>query len=128
MKSNRGSSMVFALLIMLGVLALGVAGLQAAASGLTLSNNYKSGVQAIQAAESGLVHSIAVMNNPGVLTFPQTVVTPWSTLFGTSAHTMPTYPNISYTVAPTASPPSATTNTSMWITSIGQAPGEATRT
>jgi Tfp pilus assembly protein PilX len=129
MKSNRGSSMVFALLIMLGVLALGVAGLQAAASGLTLSNNYKTGVQAIQAAESGIVHAIGIMNNPGVLSFPESVVTPWSTLIGYSALTMPgNQPGISYTVAPTASPPSATTNTSMWITSIGQGPGEATRT
>ena len=66
MKSNRGSSMVFALLIMLGVLALGVAGLQAAASGLTLSNNYKTGVQAIQAAESGLVHAICEVADQAV--------------------------------------------------------------
>jgi hypothetical protein len=129
MKTNRGSSMVFALLIMLAVLALGVAGLQAAASGLTLANNFRTGVQAMQAAESGLVHAIGVMNNPGVTTFPQTVIAGWSALFPSSTFTMSGYSGVSYTISPADTARyGSPTNTNMWLTATGQAPGEASRT
>ncbi len=62
---ERGSSMVFALLVLFAILTLGVAGLSGAGFGVTLSNNYRTGVQAEQAAESGLIHTVKAINNTG---------------------------------------------------------------
>jgi hypothetical protein len=126
MTTQSGSSMVFALIVLFSILALAVAGLSTAASGLTLANNYKTGAQAMQAAESGIVHAVSVIDAYGVTTFPTDVVTPWTTLFGSSALTLPGTATVSYTVSPAGSP--AVTNTNMWLTSVGQAEGESTRT
>jgi hypothetical protein len=125
---DRGSSMVFTLLILFAVLALGVAGLSGATSGLTLANNYRTGIQAEQAAEAGLVHAVNAINAVGVLDFTTDIApsSSWASTFGSSTVQMPGYSNISYTVSPAANP--APTVTKMWLTSVGQAPGEATRT
>jgi hypothetical protein len=127
-RKDRGSSMVFTLLILFAVLALGVAGLSGATSGLTLANNYRTGIQAEQAAESGLVHAVNAINAKGVLDFTTDIApqSSWNTTFASSAVSMPGYSSVSYTVSPAASP--AATSTKMWITSVGQAPGESTRT
>jgi hypothetical protein len=125
---DRGSSMVFTLLILFAVLALGVAGLSGATSGLTLANNYRTGIQAEQAAEAGLVHAVNAINAVGVLDFTTDIApsSSWATTFGSSAVSVPGYSNVSYTVSPAANPAPAATK--MWLTSVGQAPGEATRT
>lgn len=121
--------MVFALLVVLAVFALLIAGLSSASSGLTLANNYRTGLQAEQAAESGLVHAISAVNATGGITSFLTDVAPdsaWTGLFGASTKQMTNYSNISYTVTPATSP--AATASNMWITSVGVAPGESTRT
>jgi hypothetical protein len=128
--------MVFALLILFAMLALGVAGLSAAASGLTLSNNYRTAIQATQAAESGVVHAVRAINKAGgVVDFRTDVASSsaWSGLWpsNTSPVAMQGYPGISYTVTPVAAAQgnmTAPTATTMWITSPGQAPGESQRT
>jgi hypothetical protein len=131
--------MVFALLVLLAILTLGIAGLSAASFGVTLSNNYRTGIQAMQAAESGLVHAIGVINaNGGVTTFgdasSNTGVYNWTTFSGwsTPTFTMPANSNIRYTITPSSDPnrDASGTNSSkkMLLTSAGQAPGESQRT
>jgi hypothetical protein len=135
----QGSSMVFALLVLLSILTLGIAGLSAASFGLTLSNNYRTGIQAMQAAESGIVHALGVINaNGGITTFgdasSSTGVYNWTTFSGwsTPTFTMPGYSNISYTITPSSDPnrdPGGTNSSMrMLLTSAGQAPGESQRT
>jgi Tfp pilus assembly protein PilX len=126
---EHGSSMVLVLLVLFAILTLGVAGLSSAGFGITLSNNYRTGVQAEQAAESGLIHTVKAINNTGgVVSFLTDVANTasWNALMGTSALTMPGHSNIQYTVNYANSP--AATATNMWITSIGQAPGQSQRT
>ena len=126
---ERGSSMVLVLLVLFAILTLGVAGLSSAGFGITLSNNYRTGTQAEQAAESGLIHTVKAMNNTGgVISFLTEVAddTSWNSLMGTSAHQMPNYSSIQYTVNYMTNP--APTATRMWITSTGQAPGSSQRT
>jgi hypothetical protein len=121
--------MVFALLVLFAVLSLGVAALSSAGFGLTLSNNYRTGAQAEQAAESGLIHAVHAINNTGGVTSFLTDVantTSWNALMGTSALSMPGYSNIQYTVNYLSNP--APTVANIWITSTGQAPGSSQRT
>src|ERR1051325_4958129 len=103
--AERGSSMVFALLILFAMLALGVAGLSAASSGLTLATNYRTGIQAAQAAESGVGHAVRAINQTGgVVDFRTDVASSsaWSSLWpsNTSPVAMQGYSGISYTVTP----------------------------
>jgi Tfp pilus assembly protein PilX len=135
--------MVFALLVLLAILTLGVAGLSAASFGLTLANNYRTGIQAMQAAESGIVHALGVINaNGGITTFgdatSNTGAYDWTTFscrtscWSTPTSTMPGYSNISYTITPSSDPdrdPGGTNSgMRMLLTSAGQAPGESQRT
>jgi len=132
-RADHGSSMVFALLVLFSVLTLGVAGLSAAASGLTLSNNYRTGIQALQAAESGIVHAVSLMSaNGGITTFTAANVYDWTAFSGWSTATMPGSSNVTYTVTPSCDPdrdPGCTgpTPTRMLLTSQGLAPGESQR-
>jgi hypothetical protein len=119
--------MVFALLVLLAILTLGIAGLSGASFGLTLANNYNTGIQATQAAESGIVHAVTNINGYGVRSFT-TDITPtsnWNAIVGSSAMQMPGYSSISYTVTPMTNP--AATSTNMWISALGQAPGQSSR-
>jgi hypothetical protein len=141
---DRGSSMVFALLILFAILALGVASLSGAASGLMLSNNYRTGTQAMHAAEAGLVHAIALINAGGGVTsfknagFYNTATPPvygWTTFSGWSTPTLAMaspYANIGYTVIPSSDPDrdpaGANLPMRMLLTAVGQAPGESQRT
>ena len=125
--------MVFTLLVVFAILTLGVAGLSAAGFGLTLSTNYLNGIQAEQAAESGIVYAVTAMNNNGgVVNFQSDVVSPWSTVVGSSAQSMGSgYSSITYTVTPWTSLPAgyaANSSSTIWITSLGQAPGQSQRT
>ena len=128
-RGERGSSMVIVLLVLIPILAFGVAGLSTARFGLTLSKNYQTGAQAEQAAESGLVHAVRAINNTGGVTSFLTDVantTSWSALIGTSALQMPGYSNITYSVNYVTNP--AATASDMWITSSGQVSWQAQRT
>jgi hypothetical protein len=127
-RREGGSSMVMSLLILFAILALSVAALSGATSGLTLSNNYRTSLQAELAAESGLIDAVKVINNYGVVSFT-TDVTPtstWNTLYGSSAVPMPGSWGISYTVSPATSPTPSANN--MTLSSSGQAPGQSQRT
>ena len=128
-RNERGSSMVFALLILVATLALGVAGLQAAASGLTLSNNYRAGVQALQAAEGGVIAAVGWYNANGGVTnsFATEIAGPWSSGYGTGTNTMSGNSNITWTTIPATSPWPAATSDNMWITATGSAVGQSRR-
>lgn len=127
-ETQTGSSMVLTLLILFSILALGVAGLLSATSGLTLSNNYKTGIQAMHTAESGVVHSLSNINGYGVRSFVDDVApsAQWSVIFGTAPVQITGYNQLSYAVVPKTTP--AATKNNMWVTAVGQAPGESTRT
>jgi hypothetical protein len=126
--TQRGSSMVLTLLITFSIIALGVAGLLSARSGLTLSNNYKTGMQAMHTGESGIVHSLSNINGYGVRSFQDDVApsAQWSVIFGTAPKQITGYNQLAYTVVPKTTP--AATKNNMWVTAVGQAPGESTRT
>ncbi len=106
-----------------------MAGLSTARFGLTLSNNYRTGAQAEQAAESGLVHAVRAINNTGGVTSflnRRRQHHELDALIGTSALQMPGYSNITYSVNYVTNP--APTASDMWITSSGQVPWHAERT
>jgi Tfp pilus assembly protein PilX len=133
--SERGSSMVFTLLVLFAILTLGVAGLSAAGFGLTLSTNYRTGIQAEQAAESGIVHAVKAMNNSGGVVSFTTDVAPtskWSSLGLAPSQNMGSgYSSTSYTMSPVTAAQSymtAPASSSMWMTSAGAAPSQSGRT
>src|SRR5262249_11804085 len=91
--------------------------------------NYRTGTQAEQAAESGLIHTVKAMNNTGGgISFLTEVAnyTSWNSVMGTSAYQMPSYSNIQYTVNYMTNPPPGATPTR--ITAPAQAPGSSQRT
>jgi hypothetical protein len=137
---QRGSSMVFALLILFSILALAVAGLSAAASGLTQSNNYRTGIQALQAAESGLVHAIGIMNQGGGINgfgnaAAHTKAYDWPNYsgWGSPTFSLPGSTGVGYTITTAgdpyrdAGPLWPQSNKKMLLTAVGQAPGESQR-
>jgi len=119
--------MVLTLVVLGSVLALGVAGLLGATAGLTLSNNYKTGFQAMQAGESGVVHSLASINGYGVRSFQDDVApsAQWTVVFGTGSRQITGDSRLTYSVSPKTTP--AASKNTMWVTAVGQAPGESTR-
>jgi hypothetical protein len=127
-KTEAGSSMVLTLVVLFSILALGVAGLSGASSGLTMSNNYKTGIQAMHAGESGIVHSLSNINGYGVRSFQDDVAPSdqWNIIFGTAAKQITGNNRLTYSVVPKTTP--AATKTTMWVTAAGQAPGESVRT
>ncbi len=127
MKNSAGSSMVFTLLILFALMALGVAGLSGAASSLQISNNYRTGTQALEAAEAGVIHSVKVMNNAAPARMDTDIYNNWNSLYGTSARTL--ISSVTYAVTPTSPDPlRGAPRTNMQITSVGTAPGQSSRT
>jgi hypothetical protein len=123
---QHGSTIVFTMILLLGLLTLTVAGLTAATSGMKVSNNYQTGLQALHAAEAGVGHSQKVINDWGVVRFDNDVVALWDTLFGTPSRQMPGYSSIQYSATATNDPTDASNY--MLLTGVGQAPSEAQRT
>src|SRR5882724_9158075 len=99
---ERGTSLVFALLVLFGLLSLTVAALHSSTFDLKTSSNYFTSAQALLAAESGLLHAQKTINDPGVIAFDRDVVTPWSTLFGTASRAIPGYSSVQYSVTAAA--------------------------
>ncbi|MGH7857193.1 MAG: hypothetical protein ACREQY_07645, partial [Candidatus Binatia bacterium] len=96
-----------------------------ARSGLTISNNYQTGMQALLAAEAGAVHAQHQIDQLGVIRFDTEVVDPWGALFGSAARSVPGHPDVRYSV--TVEDDGADARRFMILTSTGQAPNEAQR-
>lgn len=122
---DHGATFVVLLIILLGLLALTIAGLAGARSSLKVTNNYQTGIQALLAAEAGALHAQKVVNDMGVVSFSSDVVSAWSTVFGTDAKTMPGYGSVTYSVAATSDALDPTGHA--YLTATGQAPNESAR-
>ncbi|MGH7820876.1 MAG: hypothetical protein ACREQ9_14005 [Candidatus Binatia bacterium] len=123
---ERGSTIVFAMLLLCGFLVMAVAGLVSATSDLKVSRNYSTGAQALLSAEGGILHAQKVVNDRGVLRFDTDVVSRWSTIFGAGAVTIPGHAGLTYTVGAGNDPVSPAAF--MILTSEGTAPNESRRT
>lgn len=99
---EHGAALVATILMLASLFGLTVAGLTAAASSVQISNHYRSGVQALLAAETGILHSAKTLDGMGIIRFDNEVVPYWSTLFGTATRSMPGHSSITYSVSATA--------------------------
>src|SRR5205085_3564314 len=123
---ERGTTLVFTMLVLFSLLGLTVAGLLATTSEVKISSNYQTGIQALLAAESGIFHAHQRINDAGVLLSSKTdIVDRWASIFGTSAIQVQGYPLLSYSV--TALADATDPVNYLWLQSSGQAPNESQR-
>ena len=125
-RDERGSAIVYAMILLIGFLALALAGLGSARSDLNVSRNYSSGAQALLSAESGLLHAQKVLSDSGVVRFNVDVVPYWSTIFASGPVAVPGYPSLTYTVTASNDPVNPTRF--MLLAAEGTAPNESRRT
>jgi len=124
---ERGTTLVFTMLVLFSLLGLTVAGLLATTSDVKISSNYQTGLQALLAAESGIFHAQQRINDASVLTSCKTdIVDPWASVFGMSSIQVQGYPLLSYSV--TALADATDPVNYLWLQSSGQAPNESQRT
>jgi hypothetical protein len=123
--NDRGVTLVSMLILLSALFGLTVAGLVASTSSLQVSGNYQQSAQALLAAETGVLHSVATLDGMGVVRFDDEVVDVWSSVFGTAPRTMPGHGTITYSVTPTADATDPTGK--MTLTSTGFAPRNAQR-
>jgi PilX N-terminal len=123
--TERGTALVFTLLITFTLLGLSIAGLLSTISDLKMSGNYQTGTQALLDAESGILHAQEKIDEVGVINFQTDIVANWSSIFGTSAVTVQGYPLLNYSV--TASNDTVDPAHYMLLNSTGQAPNESLR-
>lgn len=123
--AERGSTLAVTLILVLGLVSLTIAGLFGATSGIKVSSNYHTGLQALNAAEAGAVHAQEVINQMGVISFATDVVSVWDQVFGNSWTTMPGYDSVSYSAA-TENDTTDPVNT-MNLLASGRAPNESQR-
>ena len=123
--TERGTTLVFTLLIVAVLFSLTVAGLLASKSDLKISNNYQTSAQALLAAESGIVHAQKTIDALGVAQFNNDIVVNWGSLFGASSIALQGYPLFQYAVS--ASADGTDPAHFMYLTATGQAPNEAQR-
>jgi hypothetical protein len=123
---ERGSSLVWTLLVVFSLLALTVASLLGTRFDTKISSNYQSGIQALFAAESGLFHAQELINERGVVNFDNDIIANWGSLFGSSTLAIQGYPQFTYSVA--AASDSIDPANFMTLTSTGGAPNESRRT
>jgi cytoskeletal protein CcmA (bactofilin family) len=103
-RNQSGMTLVATLLILCALVSLTAAGLSAASSGLRIATNFRTGIQALLAAESGVLHAVRVLDGKGVIRFDADVAAKWPSLFGETPRTMPIDGAITYSVAPAADP------------------------
>ncbi len=124
---ERGSTLVFTLLVLFSLLSLTVASLLATSSDLKISSNYQTGTQALLTAQSGIMHAHELADERGVFSnFQSEFVSSWSSIFTSSAVTVQGYPLLNYTVTATADPIDPASF--MLLTASGVAPNESQRT
>jgi len=102
LRDEQGMALLAALLMLLLLLSLGGASLLQSTIDLRATSHYRTGVEALMAAESGALHAISTINQPGgVFDFKAEVVDKWSsstTLLGPGQHTMLSDPKAGYSV------------------------------
>jgi len=126
LRRRSGSTIVLTLILLFAVTALTIAGLSAATSNLKVSRNYRTATQALLAAEAGSLHAHERISDWGVIRFERDVVDRWNEVFGTGWRELPGHPDVRYSA--TVSPDPENPNEFVLLTTVGQAPGESTRT
>lgn len=125
--AERGTTLVFTLLVLFTLLSLTVAGLLATTSDLKISSNYQTGTQALLTAQSGILHAHELVNERGVFSnFQSEFVSSWGSIFTSSAVTVQGYPLLTYAVTASADPLDPASY--MLLTASGVAPNESQRT
>ena len=81
---ERGSALVWTLLVVFSLLGLTAASLLGSSSDTKISSNYQSGIQALLAAESGIFHAQEAINERGVISFNDDIFANWGSIFGSS--------------------------------------------
>ncbi|MBI4517683.1 MAG: hypothetical protein HY699_17900 [Deltaproteobacteria bacterium] len=125
LRDRRGFALFPTFLLLVLIASLAVTGLTLSSLDLRSTSHYRTGNQALVSAESGLIHGLSAMNTRGVQSFNLDVVQQWSTLWGASAKTMPSYSDYTYTVVVAAD--AANPDDRGTITATGTAPLQAQR-
>ncbi|MGH7860472.1 MAG: pilus assembly PilX family protein, partial [Candidatus Binatia bacterium] len=123
--SERGSAMVVILALVISLMLLTIAGLSAATSNLKISRNFRTGIQAMLAAEAGAIHAQERISDWGVIRFQRDVVDVWDDVYGGGWREMPGHPLVRY--SSTIEPDPVDPNEFALLTTVGQAPDESTR-
>ncbi len=110
-RNQRGVTLVLSLLLLTMLLTLGAFGLQFSALDAKITNNHTTGTQALDVAESGLLHALATINRVGVTNFKSDIVDRWGILFTPNVKSIPNLPNLTYEVRLTAGADAANAGT-----------------
>jgi hypothetical protein len=128
LRSERGMALFATFLMLLLLLSLGSASLVQSMIDLRATSHYRTGVQALMAAESGAVHGLSAINKKMVRHFKEDIVDRWGsdgTLLGSGQYTLLGDPKSGYSVTVEAD----TTNpqNSGFVVGYGWAPLDAER-
>ena len=126
LRNPTGASTIIVTLILLFALtALTIGGLSAASSNLQITRNYRTGTQALLAAEAAKIHAHEMISDWGVIRFNNDVLPNWDEIYGSSWREMPGHPGIRYRAEIWEDPNDKFGHLMMRVT--GQSPGESTR-
>ncbi|MGH7819327.1 MAG: hypothetical protein ACREQ9_06120 [Candidatus Binatia bacterium] len=99
LRREDGTTLVFSMFLLVALLTLAIAGLTAARSDLQVSRNYRTSVQAMLAAEAGLLHARKVLGESGVIRFDTDVVPLWSSIFASGPVAVSGHADVTYDVS-----------------------------
>ncbi len=110
-RDEHGVALVTTLLLLLMFLSLGAFAMQFSGLDAKIANNHRTGTQALDVAESGLLHGLATMNRIGVTNFNADIVARWGALFTPNPKSMPGSPQLLYLVQVAAGADAVNTGT-----------------
>ncbi len=99
-KDERGFAIVIAIFVLATLISVTAAALRMGQADIVASRNYRSGSQALYAAQAGVVHAMMIVNaggTGGVTNLQNDAINGWSGTWG-GAKTMPTVTSYSYNV------------------------------
>jgi hypothetical protein len=115
---ERGLALAVALFALATLTVTASTSLLVGGAGLRATRNYRGATQVHFAAESAISEAVQAINGPGVVHFENDVVTPWGTLWGTSARSF-ALGGFTYTVTPFATPGNAANAGRLLATATG---------
>lgn len=97
-QDEHGIALILTLLLLTVFLTLAAFGLQFSSFDSKIANNHTTGTQALNVAESGLLHALATMNRIGVTNFQTDIANRWGTLFTPNPGSIPGASQLTYQV------------------------------
>jgi PilX N-terminal len=125
-RDDRGFILVTTFLLLLLLLTLGAAATVYSVYDLKSTSHYRTGNDAFDAAEAGMLHGLNAMNSIGVSNYNDDIVQRWSTVFSPNPQSIPGYPNMTYQVSVAASATDPINDGT--ITAVGFGPNHSRRT